>query len=205
MKRAIALGAMVLLLLVMTGGPVLADGDSWAFVITTSDGGQTFQLQYTGQTMVCDTYTFFIGYDPSAATVTVDSTPPAPLADWGSGVFSPGTLLITAATPPRQYATLTDGMVLATFTCDKACSMNWEAGISDMSFLVGISETQPGGGQACPILNGEQLWNGNHLLPKPGPVPPIPEMASLVLLGTVAIAFGGMLLVKRMRARAVLA
>ena len=200
MKRAMIVG-MVVLLLVMMGGPAVADGDSWAFVITTADGGETFQLVYTGEDMVCDTYTFFIGFDPGGASVSVESTPPAPLSDWGSGWWGRGMVVVTVATPPRQYATLSDGMILATFRCEPACSMNWEAGISDPSFLVGISETQPGGGQACPLLTGEELWQGNHLLPKPGPVPPIPELASGMLFGVALLAFGGWVWFKRVRVK----
>lgn len=189
MKRVIA--AVVLGIVLILASTAVAAAD-WAFVLSTSDGGNTYQVKYVSDEgpLVTDAYTLYIGDNPNT-NVTVAHHLPSGMSEMGSGDLENGKIVITAVNLLGS-STIANGYVLADLTSDAPTNLTWLP--NEYSFKVYVYEPSP-----------EMEWNGAGLneaghLRVEGGVPPIPEMASLILLGTAVIAFGGVILVRRMRA-----
>jgi hypothetical protein len=194
MKKIVVASVIGMILLLGTTAVAAAD---WAFVLSTSDGGNTYQVKYVsdGEDLVTDAYTLYIGDNPNT-NVTVVHHLPSGMAEMGSGDKGNGKIVITAVNLLGE-STISNGYVLADLTSDAPTNLTWLP--DEYSFKVYIYEPLPEG-----EYNGRQLYDGGHLGVEGG-TPPIPEIATAVLMGTSLLAFAGWIWAKRIKAREVIA
>lgn len=190
MKKIIV--ALILGIVLLLASTAVAAAD-WAFVLSTSDGGNTYQLKYVsdGESLVTDAYTLYIGDNPNT-NVSVVHHLPSGMAEMGSGDKGNGEIVITAVNLLGE-STISNGYVLADLTSDAPTSLTWLP--DKYSFKVYIYAPLPED-----EYNGRQLYDGGHLGVEGG-LPPIAELSTAVLMGTAFLAFGGWIWSKRMKAR----
>jgi len=211
MKRVIVIGVVVLMLLSVATGVAAAQK---TFVLDTvppgsgsGSGWTDFSLTYDaiganeGQAVISSTYAIYMVYDPLTASnfsVTGLAAGLGFMMDTSALVAPNG---VQASCLNFGGVSVPDGSVLATFHSDTPTTMSFD--IDNVLFTIDVDGTG---------MSGRALETAGQLNPSEGstpgfsdPVPPVPEIITIVLISIGLIALGGYVWYRRRRVAAITA
>ncbi|MBM3132795.1 MAG: hypothetical protein FJZ95_07175 [Chloroflexi bacterium] len=135
----------------------------WAFVVSTPDGGHTFDLKYVsdGETLETDAYILIVDYDETTTSGMTFTYALGGTKDNMAGEYLVGGdhMVQTSLLNMTGSNVLTNGQVLATFVCNgptDTTTVSWDPAYQDYNFAVNDLTYST-------YWDGTMLWDEGHL------------------------------------------